>query len=330
MKLDQMFRMMIEVGRKADWRDEETLEEQLADRRRRYDALTGSARKFFDTERLWNPFGCSRICSGDLEADIRGMVVGVNPSLAGILYAERLRDSGHPVDAFLAHHGISPAGTIYEDINNTHYYVLRDFGVPQDTAREIVQRAICGYTLRQVGEPTSFDLNTDLALFNVHNPMDNLTGLYLSRVFERTAPRTVGDVVEALLSVEEFAIAARGGIPPMVGAGSAEAEAGAIYVDVHGGICLNDEELAALLATGNVGTVIRLGYGACRHVCEEAGANLILYPHNAHDSVGINLILDLIAAEDPIEVFPTDGFHRVERKAMTDFQWPEAYHPRAG
>jgi len=163
MTLGQMFRLMIEVGRRADWRDEATFEAQLAARRAEYEALGEAERRFFDTERLWNPFGCSRICSGEPDMEVRGMVVGINPSLAAVLYAERLRDGGLPVDALLTHHGMPPAGTIYDDINNTHYHVLRDFGVPEDTARSVVQEAINGYYRRMVGEPTALEQNTDLS-----------------------------------------------------------------------------------------------------------------------------------------------------------------------
>jgi len=328
MTLRQMFRLMIEVGRRADWRDEATFEAQLAARRAEYEALGEAERRFFDTERLWNPFGCSRICSGEPDMEVRGMVVGINPSLAAVLYAERLRDGGLPVDALLTHHGMPPAGTIYDDINNTHYHVLRDFGVPEDTARSVVQEAINGYYRRMVGEPTALEQNTDLALFSVHNPMDNLTGLFLTQLMARRKPRTVGEVVELLLELEEFAIAARGGIPPRIEAGSPDSPAGTVYVDVLGGICLNDRELGALLETGNVQTVIRLNYGRCIELCRRAGVNLVLFPHNAQDNVGINLMLDQVLAAGPVEVFPTDGFYRVEREPLRDFQWPRPIEGR--
>jgi len=323
MKLDRIFRKMIEVGRKADWRDAATLDKQLAERQAEYARLSGNARTYYDAERLWNPFGDSRVCSGDPQREIRGMVVGINCSLAGLLYAERLREQGRPIDAFLAHHGIPPAGTAYDDISNTHFFVLRDYGVPEDTARRIVSEAIRGYYLRMVGEPTAFELNTDLALFSVHNPMDNLTGLRLSQVFDQEKPRTAGDVIDCILSVEEFQIAAKVGIPPMLAAGSLDAPAGEIYVDVLGGICLNDAELTALLETKKVQTVVRLTYGNCIRICREHGVNCILFPHNAHDNLGINLILDQVVAEEPIEVYPTDGFYRVPRTPLEDFTWPQ-------
>ena len=55
----------------------------------------------------------------------------------------------------------------------------------------------------------------------------------------------------------------------------------------------------------------------------EAGVNLIMLPHNAHDNVGINLMLDQVLAEEPIDIVCTDGFYRVQRAPMTDFRWPE-------
>lgn len=51
--------------------------------------------------------------------------------------------------------------------------------------------------------------------------------------------------------------------------------------------------------------------------------NLVMLPHNAHDNVGINLMLDQILAEEPIDIIPVDGFYRVQRPPMTDFRWPK-------
>jgi hypothetical protein len=323
MKLGHIFRTMIEVGRRADWRDEATFDAQLAARRREYDALTGVAKQFYDTERLWNPFGCSRVCAGDPELEVRGMAVGIDCTLPDLLYVERLRDRGRRIDAYLAHHGIPPAGTSYDDINNTHYQVLIDYGVPAETASRVVSDAIRGYYLRMAGEPFGFERYTDMALFSVHNPMDNLASLYAAQLFAREKPRTLAEVIEALLSFDEFAISARAGVPPRIAVGAPDAEAGHIYFDALGGICLNDGELAALLATGRVQTVLRLTYNNCIRICREAGVNLIFFPHDAHDNVGINLMLDQLVAEEELDIIPVGHFHRVPRPLLTDFRWPK-------
>ena len=323
MQLERLFRKMIEVGRQAEWRDAATLDAQLAQRRAEYAALTGYEQRYYDRERLVNPFGCSRICAGARDLDVRGLIVGINCSLAGLLYAERLRDRGRRIDAFLAHHGIPPAGDLYPDITNTHYHVLVDYGVPADTAREIVERTIRGYTLRMGNEPTGFERQTDLALFNVHNPIDNLFGLRTAQQIARERPGTVAEVIELLLTMEEFAIDARYNVLPEIAAGAPDAKAGHVYLDVLGGICLNDEELTALLATGKVNTVVRLAYNDCIRICRDAGVNLIFLPHNAHDNVGINLMLDQVVAVEPLDIVPTDGFYRVARPPLTDFRWPK-------
>lgn len=323
MKLQTMFHKMIEVGRKADWRDEATFEAQLIARRLEYEGLTGTAKEYYDTERLWNPFGCSRICAGDPELDIRGMMVGINCTLDGILYAERLRDRGRRIDLFLAHHGIPPSGNIYEDITNMHYQVLIDYGVPAETAERVVTDAIRGYHLRMGGEPFGFERHTDMALFNVHNPMDNLFALHSAQLFAQEQPRTLAVMIDLLLSMEEFAISARAGVPPKIAVGNPDADTGHIYVDALGGICLNDDELAALLATRRVQTVLRLNYNNSIRVCREAGVNLIFFPHNAHDNVGINLMLDQLTVDEELDIIPVDGFYRVPRAAKTDFAWPK-------
>jgi len=327
MKLKTMFNKMIEVGRKAAWRDASVLEAQLAARRQEYEGLTGTAKQFYDTKRLTNPFGCSRISSGDPELDIHGMAVGINCTLSDLLYVERLRDRGRRVDAYYSHHGIPPAGNIYEDINYTHHQVLLDYGVPAETAQRVVSEAIHGYHLRMGGEPWGYERYTDMALFCVHNPIDNMFTLHTAQTIAKEQPRTVADVIDVLLGMEEFAISARAGVPPKIAAGSADADAGHVYIDALGGICLNDDELTALLATGRVQTVVRLNYNNCIRVCRQAGVNLIFLPHNAHDNVGINLMLDQLTAEEELDIIPMDLFYRVPRPAKTDFAWPAAWRP---
>lgn len=322
MLLKKMFDTMIEAGWKSDWRDRSTLEKQLAQRKAEYDALTGYEKRYYDRERLVNPFGCSRIAAGSPDLEIQGMMVGINCTLAGILYAERLRDKGRRIDAFLAHHGISPAGSLYADINNTHYDILREYGVPEPTARQVVDQAIRGYELRMSNEPTGLEQHTDLALFNVHNPMDNLAALYLIKLFARNKPRTLNDIIELMLTIEEFAIAARYNVTPEIAHGSPGDRAGHIYCDGLGGISLNDGELKALLSTGKVDTVIRLNYNNCLQVCREAGVNLIFKLHNAFDNLALNLMLDQVLATGNIDIVPVDGFYRIERAPMTDFNWP--------
>lgn len=322
MRLQTLFDKMIDVGKKADWRCESDFYAQLNDRRLEYHALSDLAQRYYDSERLANPFGCSRICAGHPDLDVRGMAVGINCSLSDLLYAERLRDQGTRIDAYLAHHGIPPAGTAYEDINNTHFYVLRDYGVPEEVAHRVVDDAIRGYGLRMVGEPFGFERYTDLALFNVHNPMDNLFALHATQLFASENPQTLNEVIEVLLSLEEFAISARAGVPPRIAVGSPSSPAGHIYVDALGGICLNDDELSALLATGRIQTVLRLNYNNCQRVCREAGVNLIFFPHNAHDNIGINLMMDQLLAVDTFDIIPVDGYYRVSRPVKTDFSWP--------
>ncbi len=323
MELQRLFQKMIDTGRKAEWRDDATLEAQLAERRAEYETLTGYEKRYYDLNRLANPFGCSRICAGAPDLDVRGMMVGINCTLADLLLAERLRDTGRRIDAYCAHHGIPPSGDLYPDINNTHYHVLVDYGVPAETARRVVDDAIRGYALRMGNEPYGFERYTDLALFNVHNPMDNLFSLYTSQRIARERPETLADVIELLLTIEEFAIDARYNVLPEIAVGAKSSSAGHVYIDALGGICLNDDELTALLATGKVQTVIRLAYNNCLRVCRDAGVNLILMPHNAHDNIGITLMLDQVCADEPLDIIPTDGFYRIPRAPLTDFTWPK-------
>ncbi len=57
--------------------------------------------------------------------------------------------------------------------------------------------------------------------------------------------------------------------------------------------------------------------------CREAEVNLIFKLHDAFDNLALNLMLDQVLATESIDIIPVDGFYRIEREPMTDFNWPE-------
>ena len=86
--------------------------------RKAYDKLDEDDKEFFDTEKLVNPYADTRICAGDPEAEIRGLIVGVDMEVGEVLLADRLREKGEPIDLVFAHH---PEGPGYANLHEVMY-----------------------------------------------------------------------------------------------------------------------------------------------------------------------------------------------------------------
>ncbi|MFA6259648.1 MAG: hypothetical protein WCX29_03515, partial [Candidatus Peribacteraceae bacterium] len=104
MKLADLFHTAIEEGIKADPRGKERIQKELMRWKEREKKLEKKEKRFFDSERTWNPFGDSRIISGTGKEDIHTLMVGIDIETPEILLADRLRERGMKIDALMLHH----------------------------------------------------------------------------------------------------------------------------------------------------------------------------------------------------------------------------------
>jgi predicted DNA-binding transcriptional regulator AlpA len=86
--------------------------------KRTYDKLDEDEKVYFDPEKLSNPYSDTRVCEGDPEMDVRGMLVGIDMEAAEVLLADRLRERGEPIDLIFAHH---PEGPGYANLHEVMY-----------------------------------------------------------------------------------------------------------------------------------------------------------------------------------------------------------------
>ena len=117
-KLSEIYDICVRKGIAADARDRSEIDRVLNDRRHTYDKLEEVDKEFFDFESLVNPYADTRICAGDPETDVRGMLVGVDMEVGEVLLADRLREKGEPIDLVFAHH---PEGPGYANLHEVMY-----------------------------------------------------------------------------------------------------------------------------------------------------------------------------------------------------------------
>lgn len=317
MKLRNIYETCVRAGREADARDAAEIDRVLAAAKKAYDALDESEREFFDAEKLTNPYSDTRICAGDPDAEVRGLIVGIDMEVGEVLLADRLREKGAAIDLILAHH---PEGPGYANLHEV-MYMQADLWAAQGVSiaaadaliaprAEEIRRRISPVNHYRAVEAASL---LGFASMSCHTPADNSVNSFVQTFLDDAAPATLDDVVKSLRTIPEYADGARKGYGPTIISGSGTARPGRIVVDMTGGTEGPKEALDRLSAAG-VGTLVGMHYSEehKRHA-EEIKLNLVIAGHISSDVLGMNLILDRIEAAGEIAVTCTSGMVRVKR-----------------
>lgn len=315
-KLGDLYRMAIQLGKDHDPRDPEVLEADLRKVSERFERMEARDRDRFDRDALWNPYADSRLLHGDPETEVGGLLWGIDITPAEVLLADRLREKGRRIDAVLGHHPRGRAQANFTEVMHVMEYMLEDLGVPITVAEDIL-----GPRIKEVARafsPTNFDQAVDAArlldmpMMCLHSCTDNLVQRYLENYLKEIRPGTVADIIAALQELPEFERASRNNSPPDVLVGDRGRRAGKIMVKMTGGTS-GPKEMYDSLAKAGVGTVV------CMHVpenhIEEARKNhinIVISGHMPSDSLGINLLADKVE-DRGVEIVPCSGFIRVRR-----------------
>lgn len=317
MKLVEIYETCVAAGISTDSRERAEIECVLQNAKKEFDKLDEADRPFFDTERFLNPYSDTRICVGDKDAEIRGLLVGIDMETPEVLLADRLREKGSPIDLILAHH---PEGPGYASLHEV-MYMQADLWAAQgvsiaaaDTliaprADEIKRRIspVNHYRAIRSAELLGF------ASMSCHTPADNSVNRFVQEHLDTHGPRTLDDVVRVLREIPEYADGARKGYGPTIVQGKGSGRAGRMVTDMTGGTEGPTDALNRLSAAG-VGTLVGMHYSEDhRKRAEELGLNLVIAGHISSDVLGMNLILDEVEKLGEIEIICASGMVRFSR-----------------
>src|SRR5450756_2733976 len=104
MKLERIYRSAVELGITKDPRGKEGVRQALEDSRKEYEGLKGTRKRYFDKERLTNPFSDTRILHGKGDLEVKSVIAGIDVEAPEIILVDRLRQSGNKIDLCIAHH----------------------------------------------------------------------------------------------------------------------------------------------------------------------------------------------------------------------------------
>jgi len=318
MKLEEIYKLAIETGIEADPRGREAIESLLKKQKQRYDKTPEEEKPYFDEESLINPYADTRVLWGDRQAQIEGVLVGVDIEVGEVLLADRLNEKGKSkIDLVLAHH---PEGISLAKLGEVMYMqadVWHKFGVPINIgdfligkrAKEVEHRLLPINHNRTVDAARVLGIN----LMNVHTPADNLVSQFVQKHLDAKKRQTVDDVAKELRKIEEYNLAAKQGLGPTILVGSPSTRAGKVFVDMTGGT-EGPEEAIEKLAQAGVGTLVQMHASEkLKKKAEESNINIVIAGHIPSDNIGLNLLLDKLEAKGLSNIIPVSGFIRVKR-----------------
>ena len=316
MKLEKIYRTAVELGMRRDPRGKEGVKQALADAGKEYEGLKGDQKRFFDKERLTNPFADTRILFGSPELEVKSVIVGVDVEAPELLLVDRLREKGSRIDLCIGHHPEGRALAGLSEVMGLQADAWAAFGVPVNIGDALIsermkeiRRALMSQNHQR---PIDAARLLGIPFMCVHTPADNLVTDHLARLLRREKPRLVGDVVDLLLKQKEYRAAAGRGVGPSVLVGDKSSRAGEPFVDMTGG---TEGPLSALekLAQAGVGTIIAMHMGdKLKAEAEKQHVNVVIAGHIASDNVGLNLFLDQLEKQG-VTSQAFSGFDRFSR-----------------
>jgi len=269
-------------------------------------------------KRLIKSYPDTAILYGNLEKEIRKIMVGIDIEVAELLLADRIRGRSG-LDLVVSHHPEGRAYAALHEVMQLQVEILREAGVSREIARKLLEersREVERKILPQNHtRPVDAARLLDLPFMCIHTPADNHVFWFIKRLMAKEKPKKVRDIVDILMDIKEYQTAQRGLAGPRIILGSPKRAVGKILVEMTGGTEGPKDVFGKLYKLG-IRTLV------CMHLSEEhfkkvkdANLNAVIAGHISSDTLGLNLLLDRIEkqAGETFEVISCSGFNRFRR-----------------
>ncbi|MBC9783763.1 NGG1p interacting factor NIF3 [Heliobacterium chlorum] len=318
MKAREIYELMVSMGIDADPRGRNEVESLLSKKSKDFEEMKEEQKAEFDQEALKNPYSDTRFLVGDLDRDVKRILVGVDIEVGEVLLADRLGQKGQPIDLIIAHHPEGKALSALHDVMHMQEDLLAQLGVPINVAEGLLSSRIS--EVKRGLAPLNHNRAVDaarilgLSMMCVHTPADNQVQTFLTKKIEEKKPTKVGEILKLLKEIPEYKAAADMGSGPTLFTGRPEGRCGKVMVDMTGGTS-GSEDAYGKLSQAGVGTIVGMHMGEKhRKEAEKNHINVVIAGHMASDSLGMNLLLDALEARG-VEIITCAGLIRVSRNS---------------
>jgi len=318
MKLEQLYRKAVKIGIENDLRGKEEIKKILKEEKEKFDSLKKDELEYYDKDRLFNPFSDSRVLNGELNTEVKKVIVGIDMETGEMLLTYLLnKDLGQKIDLIIAHHPEGYALAQLYDVMKLQADLMASYGINISVAEQLMEKRISEIERRLM--PVNHTRAVDAAkvlgipMMCIHTPADNCVTNYLKKTFEKQKPYKLKDLLKILKNIPEYKKSAKLQVPPKIVSGSENSKCGKIYVDMTGGT-EGSKEIFEKYANSGVSTLVGM------HLSEEhlenakkAKLNVVIAGHISSDVLGLNLLFDEIEKEEKLEFVGVSGFERIRR-----------------
>ncbi len=318
MKIKKIYDLIIQEGIASDPRGKTVASEKLDQAKEVFASLGPEEKKYFDREKLTNPYNDTRIICGDLEKDVKTVIAGIDIDTSELLMVESLNKKNKTkIDLVISHHPQGAAYANFYEVMDMQADIFASLGIPiniceklVDTRKKEVGRRIHAANHHRVADSARL---LNIPLICAHTPADNHAATYLDGAFSKKKPVTLKNVMDILMGIGEYQTSKKEGVSPMILFGSPSSRCGRIFVDMTGGT-EGPKDIVDSLSNAGIGTIVGM------HLSEEhykkyqdKNINVIIAGHIASDNLGVNLLLDKIENRSNIKILSCSGFRRIKR-----------------
>ena len=316
MKIKDIYAKAVQRGIELDPRGKDQVEAELKRVKKDFDELKEDKKKDFDKERLINPYADTRILYGEPDRDIKTVLAGIDMEVGEVLLADRLRNSGRPIDLIISHHPEGMAMAALYEVMDMQSGILLKYGIPINIAEDIMSDRIKEVERRLLPANHTRAVDAarllDMPFMCIHTPADNAVANYLQKVFDEKKPDYISDIIDILKDIPEYKDAVNEKAGPKVVVGSEKRKAGKIFVDMTGGTG-GSKDIYEKLSIAGIGTIVGMHIGEDhKKEAERHHVNVVIAGHMSSDNLGVNLLFDDIL-EKSVEIVAASGFRRFSR-----------------
>ncbi len=319
MKLQKLYELAVQKGIDTDPRSKAEVADFLKKEKNIFQKLEKKEKEFFDSERLKNPYADTRILFGSPNTEVKKIAVGIDLESDALLLVSELNRSGKKIDLALSHHPEGIALARLDAVMRLQENLYEQAGVPINVIEKLMDKETAR-VIRAV-HPINHQKNIDTArLLGIpyactHTVADNLAYHFVKKLIEKKKPKTVEDILNALLSEPEFRESAKQGVAPIAFVGNKNSKVGKTVVTGFTGGTSGSAEVYESMKHAGVGTEIAMHMKPeAREQAQKHHINVVVAGHIASDSLGMNLLCDEFEKAGVKEIIPMGGFTRFKRK----------------
>ncbi|MFP4081842.1 MAG: NGG1p interacting factor NIF3 [Candidatus Aminicenantes bacterium] len=316
MKIEKIYRKTIEIGIDNDLRGKDEIKRILKEEKEKRKGLKDEEAEYYDKDRLFNPFSDTRILNGDMNTEVKKMIVGIDMGTGEILLTHFLnKEMDQKIDLIISHHPQGYALARLYDVMKLQADLLANSGISVSVAEQLLEKRIGEIERRLM--PINHNRAVDAAkllgipMMCIHTPSDNCVTNYLKKTFQKKNPHKLRDLMKIIKNIPEYKNSSRLQVPPKIVSGSEDNKCGKIYVDMTGGT-EGSKEIFEKYASSGVSTLV------CMHLSEEhlenakkANLNVVIAGHMGSDVLGLNLLFDELEKEEKFEFINISGYERI-------------------